>query len=173
MAGEAWSLERNVERGLVSGGSSYGIVETWKRNESPGNGLVDEEENEKIALVERKDAEVEGKGEGGVAAVALGGVWRDVEELGVDGDVGEHLDVGSEGNADVLDDGELDDARRTLQDRKPRSERVFFAVERLGALHVIAGFHSYFEMKRKRVQRVRSVRRFQNEVDRTRQTQFH
>ena len=126
-----------MERGMVSAGILYRIVETWKRDESPGNGLVDEEENEEIALVEREKAEIEGEGEGGVAAVALGGVGRDVEELGVDGDVGEHLDVGSEGNADVLDDGELDDARRTLQDRKPRRERVFFAVERLGSLRVI------------------------------------
>lgn len=112
-------------------------METWKRDESPGNGLVDEEENEEIALVEREEAEVEGEGEGGVAAVALGGVGRDVEELRVERDVGEHLDVRGEGDADVLDNGELDDARRALQDRKSRRERVFLAVERLGALCVI------------------------------------
>ena len=53
-------------------------------------------------LVEGNQAEIELKGEGEVAEIGLAGLCENVGELRVDWDVGEHLDVRSEGDADVL-----------------------------------------------------------------------
>lgn len=71
-------------------------------NEVPSNGFVNVEENEEVLLVEGNQAEIELKGEGEVAEIGLAGLCENVGELRVDWDVGEHLDVRSEGDADVL-----------------------------------------------------------------------
>lgn len=145
--GGARRLEGGEEGGarLGVGGEPLGVSGNVEADERPGEGVEDLEEDEKVLLVEREEREVEvevevgggGEGQRGVAAIAARSVGRQLGELRVDGRFGEHLDVRREGQADVLHDGELDDARRTLQDRKPRAERVVAAVEHVGALNVI------------------------------------